>query len=187
MRRRLFVPDGSKALRAAVTAVYGSDNPVQRCRTHKIANVMDHLPKDTKEQVKMVMKAAYRLDADDGIKRLEQQARQLEISHPSAAASLREGLEETFTVRRMGLPATLARSLHTTNIIESPYAGVRMRTHRVCRWRDGTMVLRWATTALMATEQHFKRIAGHAQLWMLQSYLDQPKEERELAHNRKTG
>lgn len=186
-RRRLFVLDGSKALRAAITAVYGSDNPVQRCRTHKIANVMDHLPKDAKDQVRAVMKAAYRLDADEGIKRLEQQARQLEILHPSAAASLREGLEETFTVRRMGLPATLARSLQTTNIIESPYAGVRMRTRRVCRWRDGTMVLRWATTALLATEQHFRRIGGNAQLWTLQAYLDQSKEERELAQNKKAG
>jgi putative transposase len=186
-RRRLFVLDGSKALRSAVTAVYGSDNPVQRCRTHKIANVMDHLPKDTKEQVKMVMKAAYRLSADEGIKRLEQQARQLEILHPSAAASLREGLEETFTVTRMCLPGILTRSLQTTNIIESPYAGVRMRTRRVCRWRDGTMVLRWATIALLATEQHFRRISGHAQMWMLQAYLDQPKEERELAQNKKAG
>jgi putative transposase len=186
-RRRLFVLDGSKALRAAVTAVYGSDNPVQRCRTHKIANVMDHLPKDTKDQVKAVMKAAYRLDAGEGIKRLEQQARQLEAFHPSAAASLREGMEETFTVRRMGLPPMLARSLHTTNIIESPYAGVRMRTRRVCRWRDGTMVLRWATTALLTTEQHFRRIAGHAQLWTLKAYLDQSKEERELVINHKAG
>lgn len=186
-RRRLFVIDGSKALRAAIDAVYGSENPVQRCRTHKIANVMDHLPRDTKDQVKLVMQAAYRLDADEGIKRIEQQARQLEILHPSAATSLREGLEETFTVRRMGLPAMLARSLHTTNIIESPYAGVRMRTRRVCRWRDGTMVLRWATTALLATEQHFRRISGHAQLWMLKAYLDQPKEERELAQSKKVG
>jgi putative transposase len=186
-RRRLFVIDGSKALRAAIDAVYGSDNPVQRCRTHKIANVTDHLPRDTKDQVKLVMKAAYRLDADEGIKRIEQQARQLEILHPSAATSLREGLEETFTVRRMGLPAMLARSLHTTNIIESPYAGVRMRTRRVCRWRDGTMVLRWATTALLATEQHFRRISGHAQLWMLQAYLDEPKEQREFAQNKKVG
>ncbi len=186
-RRRLFVIDGSKALRAAIDAVYGSDNPIQRCRTHKIANVMDHLPRETKDQVKAVMKAAYRLDADEGIKRLEQQARQLEIMHPSAAASLREGLQETFTVRRMGMPAMLARSLQTTNIIESPYSGVRVRTRRVCRWRDGTMVLRWATTALLATEQHFRRISGHAQLWILQAYLDQPKEETELAQNQKVG
>jgi putative transposase len=186
-RRRLFVIDGSKALRVAIDAVYGSDNPIQRCRTHKIANVMDHLPRETKDQVKAVMKAAYRLEPDEGIKRLEQQARQLEIMHPSGAASLREGLEETFTVRRLGLPAMLARSLQTTNIIESPYAGVRMRTRRVCRWRDGTMVLRWATTALLSTEQHFKRISGHAQLWILQSYLDQPKVETELAQNRKAG
>jgi putative transposase len=186
-RRRLFVLDGSKALRAAVNEVYGNDNPVQRCRTHKIGNVMDHLPENTRDQVKAVMKAAYRLDADEGIKRIEQQARQLEILYPSAAASLREGLEETFTVRRMCLPPMLLRSLQTTNIIESPYSGVRMRTRRVCRWQDGAMVLRWATTALLATEQHFRKISGHAQLWTLKAYLDQPIEETELAQNKKVG
>jgi putative transposase len=186
-RRRLFVIDGSKALRSAINEVFGNDNLVQRCRTHKIANVMDHLPENTRDQVKAVIKAAYRLDADEGIKRIEQQARQLEILHPSAAASLREGLKETFTVQRMCLPPMLVRSLQTTNIIESPYAGVRMRTRRVCRWRDGTMVLRWATVALLATEQHFKRISGHAQLWMLKAYLEQPKEEMELAQNKKVG
>jgi putative transposase len=186
-RRRLFVLDGSKAIRAAITEVYGSDNPIQRCRTHKITNVMDHLPENTKEQVKAVMKAAYRLDADEGIKRIEQQARQLEILYPSAAASLREGLQETFTVRRMCLPPMLVRSLQTTNIIESPYSGVRMRTRRVCRWQDGTMVLRWATTALLATEQHFRRISGHAQLWTLKSYLDQPKDKTELVQNKRVG
>jgi len=136
-RRRLFVIDGSKALRNAIDAVFGKDNPVQRCRKHKIANVTEHLPKEMKKQVACFMRAAYRLEADEGIRRLEQQARQLEVLHPSAAASLREGLAETFTVNRMGLPSVLGRSLHTTNIIESPNAGVRMRTGRVCNWQDG--------------------------------------------------
>jgi transposase-like protein len=136
-RRRLFVIDGSKALRNAIDAVFGKDNPVQRCRKHKIANVTEHLPKEMKKQVGCIMRATYRLDTDEGIKRLEQQARQLEILYPSAAASLREGLAETFTVNRMGIPSILSRSLHTTNIIESPNAGVRMRTGRVCNWQDG--------------------------------------------------
>ena len=159
---------------------------VQRCRRVRIQVVL-HQHNFFGVGIRLCMDGKYRLNADEGIKRLEQQARQLEILHPSAAASLREGLEEMFTVTRMCLPGILTRSLQTTNIIESPYAGVRMRTRRVCRWRDGTMVLRWATTALLATEQHFRRISGHAQMWMLQAYLDQPKEERELAQNKKAG
>ncbi len=186
-RRRLFVIDGSKALWNAIDAVFGKDNPVQRCRKHKIANVTEHLPKEMQKQVACVMRAAYRLEADEGIRRLEQQARQLEVLHPSAAASLREGLEETFTVNRMGLPSMLARSLHTTNIIESPNAGVRMRTGRVCNWQDGKMVLRWATVALLETEKHFHRIGGYKQLWVLKAYLDRPDQAKELVIDRKTG
>lgn len=186
-RRRLFVIDGSKALRNAIDAVFGRDNPVQRCRKHKVANVTEHLPEQMKDQVKSVMRAAYRLDADEGIRRLEQQAKQLQILYPSAAASLREGLEETFTVNRMGLPSILSRSLHTTNIIESPNAGVRMRTGRVCNWQNGKMVLRWATAALLETEKHFHRIAGHKQLWVLKAFLDRPDQVKQLAIDRKAG
>jgi len=149
--------------------------------------VTEHLPKEMKKQVGCVMRAAYRLGADEGIRRLEQQARQLEVLHPSAAASLRGGLEETFTVNRMGLASILARSLHTTNIIESPNAGVRMRTGRVCNWQDGKMVLRWATAALLETEKHFHRIAGYKQLWVLKVYLDRPDQAKELAVDTKAG
>ncbi len=106
-RRRLFVIDGSKALRLAVDAIYGQDNPVQRCRSHKIRNVADHLPKHLREQVKAAMRAAYRLAAKEGMARLEQQACWLDKEYPRAAGSLREGLAETFTVNRIGLPADL--------------------------------------------------------------------------------
>jgi putative transposase len=94
-RKRLFVIDGSKALRNAVNVVFG-DNPVQHCRKHKVSNVMDHLPKELKDQVKSVMKAAWRLEPEEGKKRIRQQARQLEIKYPSAASSLLEGLDEMF-------------------------------------------------------------------------------------------
>jgi len=171
-RRRLFVIDGSKALRAALDAVYGADNPVQRCRSHKIRNVTDQLPKALKDQAKAAMRAAYRLDPKEGMARLRKQAEWLEREHPTAAASLREGLEETFTVNAMGLPAELRRCLATTNIIESPQSGVRQRTRRVTRWKDGAMVLRWAATALVETEKRFRRIMGYKQLWILKSYLD---------------
>jgi transposase-like protein len=130
-RRRLFVIDGSKALRAALDAVFGSDNPVQRCRSHKIRNVTDQLPKALKDQAKAAMRAAYRLDPKEGMARLRKQAEWLEREHPTAAASLREGLEETFTVNALGLPADLRRCLATTNLIE-PACRQAGRRRRAC-------------------------------------------------------
>ena len=102
-RRRLFVIDGSKALRAAIDRVFGADNPVQRCRNHKVKNVMDHLPEELRAPVKATMQAAWRLEPKEGTQRLRKQARWLEVEHPDAAASLLEGLEEIFTVNRLGL------------------------------------------------------------------------------------
>jgi putative transposase len=171
-RRRLFVIDGSKALRKAINAVFGARNPVQRCRAHKVRNVVGYLPEPLKDQVKAAMRAAFRLDANEGIARLEQQARWLDTQCPSAAASLREGLKEMFTVNRMGLSPSLRRCLTTTNLIESPHSGARLRTRRVTRWHDGAMVLRWAATALLDAEQRFRRIMGHKDLWQLTAWLD---------------
>jgi putative transposase len=178
-RRRLFVIDGSKALRSAVGAVFGAHNPVQRCRKHKIDNVVGYLPRELGEQVKSVMKAAYKLDADEGMGKLKQQARWLETEYPSAAASLLEGLEETFTINRLGLPATLRRCLGTTNIVESPTSGVRLRTRRVTNWRNGQMVLRWAAAAYLDTEKSFRRIMGYRDLWMLKAALDEGSADHE--------
>jgi transposase-like protein len=170
-QKYLFVIDGSKALRAAIEAVFGSQNPVQRCRNHKIENVMGYLPEELKDQVKAAMRGAFRLPAKEGMVRLEKQAGWLEREYPSAAASLREGLEEMFTVNRLGLPPSLARCLVTTNIIESPHSGVRLRTRRVCHWQNGQMVLRWAASALLMTEQNFRKIMGYRDLWTLKAAL----------------
>jgi putative transposase len=167
----LFVIDGSKALRAAIEAVFGPQNPVQRCRHHKLENVSGYLPKELKEQVKAVMRAAFRLPEKEGMTRLEKQAQWLEREYPSAAASLREGLAEMYTVTRLQLSASLSRCLVSTNVIESPHRGVRLRTRRVCRWRDGKMVLRWSAAALLATEKNFRRIMGYQDLWMLKAAL----------------
>jgi len=186
-RKRLFVIDGSKALRNAIDLVFGNNNPIQRCRKHKVANVMDYLPKELKDQVKNVMQAAWRLDPEEGKRKIKQQARQLEIKYPSAASSLLEGLDEMFTVNAMGLPKALRRCLCTTNIIESPHSGVRLRTRRVSNWNGGKMVLRWATAAFIETEKHFKRIGGYKQLWMLKSYLDDMEKDKALAEKRKAG
>ncbi len=172
-RKYLFVIDGSKALRAAIDAVFGAKHPVQRCRHHKIENVMGYLPEELKDQVKAALRAAFRLPAKEGMVRIEKQAEWLEGEHPSAAASLREGLAEMFTVNRLGLSPSLSRCLVSTNLIESPHSGVRLRTRRVCRWRDGKMVLRWAAAALLMTEQNFRRIMGYRDLWMLRAALDE--------------
>jgi putative transposase len=172
-RKRLFVIDGSKALRAAIDAVFGAQNPVQRCRHHKIENVMGYLPGHLKDQVKAALRGAFRLPAAEGMARLEKQAQWLEHEHPDAAVSLREGLAEMFTVNRLGLSPALCRCLCSTNIIESPHSGVRLRTRRVCRWRDGKMVLRWAAAAFLITEKSFRKIQGYRDLWMLKAALDE--------------
>jgi putative transposase len=171
-RRYLFVIDGSKALRAAIDAVFGAENPVQRCRQHKLENVMGYLPENLKEQTKAVMRAAFRLPAKEGMARLEKQAEWLDQEYPSAAASLREGLAEMFTVNRLGLSPSLVRCLVSTNVIESPHSGVRLRTRKICRWRDGKMVMRWAAAALLMTEKNFRRMMGYRDLWMLEAALE---------------
>ena len=173
-RRRLFVIDGAKALRAGIDAVYGADNPVQRCRNHKRRNVLDHLHQDLHGQVQSALAAAWKLDADPGQKKLEQLAQWLDREHPSAAQSLREGLSEMFTINRLILPPTLRRCLGTTNLIDSSHAGVREKTDWVTHWADGQMVLRWAAAGFLKTQESFRKIMGHQSLWMLQAHLDEP-------------
>jgi transposase-like protein len=174
-QKRLFVIDGSKALRTAINAVFGSHQPVQRCRAHKLRNVVDHLPKDQKEQVKSVLRAAWKIDAKAGMARLKKLAEWLEREYPSAAASLLEGLEECFTINRLDVPPSLHRCLATTNLIESPHSGIRMRTRRVTRWRDGGMVKRWMAAAFLATEKNFRKMMGYRDLWTLEAILNGPK------------
>jgi len=176
-RLRLFVIDGSKALRRAIDAVYGSKNPVQRCRNHKIRNVLGYLPDDQKDQVKCAMRAAWRMDTGKGKQKLRQLAQWLEQEYPSAAGSLLEGLAEMFTINALGLPKSLRRCLGSTNVIESPNSGVRSRTRRVKHWRDHGMVVRWVAASLMDMEQRFKRIMGYQQLWMLDAKLKELAED----------
>ena len=170
-QKYLFVIDGSKALRKAIDEVFGTDQKVQRCRNHKIGNVVDYLPKDLKPQLKSVMRAAFREERGKGMAKLKKQAAWLEKEYPSAATSLLEGLEEMFTVSELGLPGSLRRCLCTTNIVESSQSSVRRRTGRVSRWRDGKMVVRWAAASYLDAEKRFRRIMGHEHLWILASAL----------------
>ena len=172
-QKRLFIIDGSKALRAAINAVFGADHPVQRCRAHKLRNVLDHLPEEQKEQVKSLMRAAWKMEAKGGVARIRKLAEWLEREYPSSAASLLEGLEECFTINRLGVPPSLQRCLATTNIIESPHAGVRIRTRRVTNWQNGSMVRRWMASAFLRTEKNFRRIMGYRELWTLEAILSE--------------
>ncbi len=172
----LFVIDGAKALRAGIEEVFGSHQPVQRCRTHKIRNVLEQLPTEQHAQVRSLMRAAYKLPkAKEGIAKMEKMAEWLEREYPEAARSLREGLQETFTINRLDLPPSLHRCLGTTNLIESPQSGVRKRTGNVCRWREADMVLRWVAGAYLITEKNFRKIMGHENLWTLAAVLGRSK------------
>ena len=171
VKKLLFVIDGSKALRAAIPAVFGAEHPVQRCRIHKLRNVVAQLPQDQQDQARSAIRAAWRMEPKEGLARLRKLADWFEQSHPAAAASVREGLEECFTLNRLGVPPSLQRCLATTNVIESPQSGVRMRTRRVCNWRDGAMVQRWVAASFLATEKNFRRIMGFRDLWMLKAIL----------------
>ena len=182
-RRRLWVIDGSKALRKAIDQVFGSAHPVQRCRNHKLRNVLGHLPKDQHPQIKSAIRAAWKLEASDGEQKLESLARWLERDQPSAAASLREGLSEMFTINRLGLPPGLRRCLASTNVIDSTHSGGRQKTRRVTHWKNGAMALRWAAAAFVETEKSYRRILGYRQLWILKAHLDdlEPVAEMKLA------
>jgi transposase-like protein len=179
-RLRLFVVDGSKALRCAIDAVYGSKNPVQRCRNHKIRNVLSYLPDEQKDQVKCAMKAAFSMEANKGKQKLKQLAKWFQKEYPSAASSLLEGLDEMFTINILGLPKALRRCLSSTNVIESPNSGVRSRTHRVKNWQDNMMVIRWVGVSLLDMEKRFKRIMGYQNLWMLDAKLKELNEESKI-------
>jgi putative transposase len=184
-RRRLFVIDGSKALRAAIHKVFGSATPIQRCRNHKVRNVLGYLPEERKADVEAAMKAAFKLKAEEGMARLDKLAQWLEREYPSAAGSLREGLKELFTINRLGLGKSLRRCLGSTNVIESPYSGVRQKTGRVKRWRDGQMALRWTASALLSIEKRLRRIMGYQQMWMLEAALKDLDEKEGVAMKEK--
>ncbi len=186
-RRRLFVIDGSKALRKAIDLVFGDGTPVQRCRNHKLRNVLGHLPEVQHDQARATLKAAFKLDLKEGTAKIEQYATWLEREWPGAAGSLREGLDEMFTINRLGLPSELRRCLGTTNLIDNGHSALRDRVRRVKNWQSGTMALRWAAVAFDAISQGFRRIMGYRHLWMLKAALDEPSKDRSLVEQAKAG
>ncbi len=169
----LFVLDGAKALTKAVTAVWGRFALIQRCQVHKQRNVLAHVPEQHQAQALQQLHAAWHAaDFGEAKHLLEQTVRWLDKLSPDAAASLREGLDETLTVVRLKLPDRLRRTLATTNPIESAFHTTRMLTNRVKRWRDGDMKLRWCTAGLLRAEQRFRRIKGYREIPQLIAALD---------------
>ena len=161
----LVVLDGSKALRKAVNSVFGDHAIVQRCTLHKRRNVTDYLPKDRRATMDRRLAAVFaEPDHTVGLRKATLLAKELELAYPDAAGSLREGLDEMFTVTSLGVSPTLRRSLTTTNAIESLISIARTTTGHVKHWRDGEMRRRWAAAGMLEGERSFRRIKGHREL-----------------------
>jgi putative transposase len=168
----LAVLDGAKALSKAVRDVFAKP-VIARCQQHKIRNVIDKLPDKLRSVTEKRMRQAYH--AESALKaeaELQALARELDKTHPGAAASLREGMTETLTVLRLEVPPTLARTLRSTNTIESMIGICREHSKNVKRWRDGTMALRWCAAGMTEAGKQFRRVNGHLHLPKLRAALD---------------
>ena len=172
----LAVLDGSKALRRAVLDVF--DRPViGRCQLHKIRNVQDKLPQKLRPVVAARMRRAYHADSALAAEaELTALAAELDRTHPGAAASLREGMGETLTVLRLNVPPTLARTLRSTNAVESMISICRAHSANVKRWRDGQMALRWCAAGMIEAGKQFRRVNGHLHLRALRDTLNKVTE-----------
>jgi putative transposase len=160
----LVVLDGSKALRAAVDEVFGPV-PVQRCVRHKERNVLDHLPERDRPAVRARLRKAWASENHQlALEGLELLAGELDRSHPGAAASLREGLEETLTLTRLDVRGKLKSTLASTNPIESMIGTVRRTSRNVKRWQSGDMCLRWTAAGMLEAETQFRKIIGYSDL-----------------------
>jgi putative transposase len=161
----LVVIDGSKALRAAVRDVLGTRTPVQRCIRHKERNVLDHLPERDRELVQRRLRKAWaETNHPRALEQLKTLAAELDRSHPGAAGSLREGLEETLTVTRLRVTGKLKKTLESTNPCESMIECVRRSSRNVKNWQNGEMCMRWTAAGMLEAEQQFRRVIGHGDL-----------------------
>lgn len=168
----LFVLDGGKALKTAVSDVFGDHAVIARCRVHKERNVMDHLPEAERPWVRRKLRAAWaNPNASEAEAALRALAGQLEKVNPDAAASLREGLTETLTVTRLGVTGALLKTVMSTNPVESMIEIVRDHARNVKRWQNGDMRLRWAAAGMVAASAQFRRVKGYRQLPKLAAAL----------------
>jgi transposase-like protein len=132
---------------------------------HKRRNILEQLPECRRPRVARVLTEAWD-SHDPGLakRRLERLAGSLEAEHPGAAASVREGLEETLTLQRLGVSGALYRTLRSTNPIENLNGSVTGYTRNVKRWRSGSMIVRWVSAALLEAQKHFRRVRGYRDL-----------------------
>jgi len=172
-RPRLWVIDGGKALRRAIVECFGATALVQRCQEHKRRNVLEHLPEHMQASVGHALREAWNsTDAQLAKKQLQRLAASLQAQHPGAAASMREGLEETLTVQGLGITGALYRTLRTTNPIENLNGSIAHYTRNVKRWKDGQMTLRWAASALSDASRRFRKLRGHRDMKYLLAELN---------------
>ena len=171
-RSVLVILDGATALHTAVTQTFGRAALVQRCQVHKRRNVREYLPEAQRPWVKAILTRAYtHADVKAARRLLQDLARRLDVDYPSAAASVREGLDETLTVVGLRLSARLRRSLATTNAVESLLSRTRHVKRNVKRWRGGTMVLRWVAAGVLEAAKGFRRVKGCKDMPMLVTAL----------------
>ena len=160
-RSMLVILDGAQALHKATRAVFGEAALIQRCQVHKLRNILDHLPERQRPWVQAIVRRAYQAtDVKTGTRLLTGLAKRLEDEYPSAAGSVREGLEETLTVLTLQLSARLQRSLVTTNAAESLLSRTRHVKRNVKRWRGGQMMLRWVAVGVLEAVKGFRRLKG---------------------------
>lgn len=161
----LVVIDGAKALAAGVAKVFGDQALVQRCTLHKRRNVTDHLPDELAGSVDWRLARAFNHpDPAKGLDQAKRIAGELRAGHPDAAASLLEGLQDMFTVRRLGVDGRLALTLNNTNCIESMISVAQRTMGRVTRWKDGSMKKRWVAAGMLEAERSFRRVKGCKQM-----------------------
>src|SRR5207245_369103 len=167
--RVLWVIDGGKGLRKALGDVFGDAAVIQRCQLHKARNLDALIPQPRQAYVRTSLRRAYRAPSAAAARRqLTALATWLERNgHADAAASMREGLEETLTVLKLGLPPTLRRFFATTNCIENLIGTLRHVTRNIKRWRDGDMRRRWIGLGLLRAAERFRRIKRHGELGVL--------------------
>lgn len=172
-RMRLWVIDGGKALRKAIVECFGATVLVQRCQEHKRRNVIEHLPEALHASINRSLRDAWMgPNAKLAKKQLLRLAASLEAQHPGAAASLREGLDETLTVQGLGITGALYRTLRTTNPIENLNGSISHYTRNVKRWKDGQMTLRWIASAFSDAAGRFRKLKGHGDMKSLLSALE---------------
>lgn len=169
---RLFIIDGSKALRKAIRRTFGKHTPIQRCQVHKGRNILERLPKHLHASVRRTLRQAWELDdATKAEQLIRNLARRLEQMAPGVSATILEGMDELLTVVRLKLPLQLRRSLACTNIIENMMGSIRRVCRNVKYWRDAPMALRWTGAAMQEAAMGFRRLKAHKQLPVLRQAL----------------